>query len=117
MKIFEADGKQEMYGRSGFKTFIFDDHQLFAKPKMEPDDSGLDDIKEYSKSNFEKVADYDRKLSPYDRTDLLVLRLQIKNVFVTSLKHFKGFQFGWLKIKRIDATFLISIILFSNHPK
>ena len=48
MKIFEVDGKQEMYGRSGFKTFIFDDHQLFAKPKMEPDDSGLDDIKEYS---------------------------------------------------------------------
>ena len=86
MKIFEADGKQEMYGRSGFKTFIFDDHQLFAKPKMEPDNSGLEDITEYSKSNFEKVAKYDRKLSPYDRTDLLLIGLQIKNVFVISCR-------------------------------
>ena len=77
LKIFEADGKQEMYGRSGFKTFIFDDHQLFAKPKMEPDNSGLEDITEYSMSNFEKVAKYDRKLSPYDRTDLLLTGLQI----------------------------------------
>ena len=60
-----------MYGRSGFKTFIFDDHQLFSKPKMFVDKSGLEDIKEYSMSNFEKLADYDRKLSPYDRTGLL----------------------------------------------
>ena len=35
------------------------------------DKSGLEDIKEYSMSNFEKLADYDRKLSPYDRTGLL----------------------------------------------
>ena len=60
-----------MYGRSGFKTFIFDDHQLFAKPKGQPNNSGLEEIKEYSTSNFEKVAEYDRKLSPYDRTELL----------------------------------------------
>ena len=66
-----ADGKQEMYGRSGFKTFIFDDHQLFARPKGQPDKGGLQDIKEYSMSFFENVADYDRKLSPYDRTEVL----------------------------------------------
>ena len=70
-KNLKADGKQEMYGRSGFKTFIFDDHQLFAKPKGQPDNGGLEDIKEYSTFNFENVAEYDRKLSPYDRTELL----------------------------------------------
>ena len=67
----KADGKQEMYGRSGFKTFIFDDYQLVAKAKLITDDTGLESIREYSEQDFDKLAEYDRKISPYDRTHLL----------------------------------------------
>ena len=67
----KADGKQEMYGRSGFKTFIFDDYQLVAKAKLVKDTTGLESIREYSEQDFEKLAEYDRKISPYDRTHLL----------------------------------------------
>merc|ERR1712062_484957 len=69
--INSADGKQEMYGRSGFKTFIFDDYQLVAKAKLITDDTGLESIREYSEQDFDKLAEYDRKISPYDRTHLL----------------------------------------------
>ena len=67
----KADGKQQMYGRSGFKTFIFDDYQLVATAKPINDPTGLESIKESSENDFDKIAEYDRKLSPYDRTHLL----------------------------------------------
>ena len=67
----KADGKQEMYGRSGFKTFVFDDYQLVAKAKLLTDDNGLESIKEYTRQDFDQLAAYDRKISPYDRTHLL----------------------------------------------
>ena len=67
----KADGKQEMYGRLGFKTFIFDDYQFVAKAKLITDDTGLESIREYSEQDFNKLAEYDRKISPYDRTHLL----------------------------------------------
>ena len=67
----KADGKQQMYGRSGFKTFIFDDYQLVATAKPINDPTGLESIKQSSENDFDKIAEYDRKLSPYDRTHLL----------------------------------------------
>ena len=67
----KADGKQEMYGRSGFKTFVFDDYQLVAKAKLVTDDNGLETVREYTDKDFDRLAEYDRKISPYDRTHLL----------------------------------------------
>ena len=60
-----------MYGRSGFKTFIFDDYQLVANAKPVMDGADLESIKESSGQDFNKIAEYDRKISPYDRTHLL----------------------------------------------
>ena len=65
-----------MYGRSGFKTFIFDDYQLVAKAKVITDETGLETIKEASEQDSEIIAEYDRELSPYDRTHLLELALR-----------------------------------------
>ena len=65
-----------MYGRSGFKTFIFDDYQLVAKAKVITDETGLETIREASEQDLDEIAEYDRKLSPYDRTHLLELALR-----------------------------------------
>lgn len=65
-----------MYGRSGFKTFIFDDYQLVAKAKVITDETGLETIKEASEQDSDIIAEYDRELSPYDRTHLLELALR-----------------------------------------
>ena len=67
----KVDGKQEMYGRLGLKTFIFDDYRLVAKTKSITDDTGLESIRKYSEQDFDNLAEYDRKISPYDRTHLL----------------------------------------------
>ena len=48
-------------------------------------------------------------------------RLSTKYLEVSSSKtpiiELEGFQFRWLEIEGTVATFLISITLFSNHPK
>ena len=112
-----------MYGRSGFKTFIFDDYQLVAKAKLITDDTGSEYIREYSEQDFDKLAEYDRKISPYDRTHLLVRALkgelklyenqrltqsQIKPFFLKTSKTFisldsAGNVNGYISCRKIDC--------------
>ena len=50
---------------------------MVAKAKLITDDTGLESIREYSEQDFDKLAEYDRKISPYDRTHLLDRALKI----------------------------------------
>ena len=95
----KADGKQEMYGRSGFKTFVFDDYQLVAKAKLVTDDNGLESIKEYTHQDFDKLAAYDRKISPYDRSNLLGWALKICYENFEAITYSKPYKaiFPWNK--------------------
>ena len=60
-----------MYRRLGFKTFIYDNYPLVAKAKLISDDTGFESIREYSEQDFDKLAEYDQKISPYERIHLL----------------------------------------------
>ena len=95
----KADGKQEMYGRSGFKTFVFDDYQLVAKAKLVTDDNGLESIKEYTHQDFDQLAAYDRKISPYDRSHLLGWALKICYENFEAITYSKPYKaiFPWNK--------------------
>ena len=112
-----------MYGRSGFKTFIFDDYQLVAKAKLTTDDTGLEYIRDYFEQDFEKLAEYDRKISPYDRNHLLerafkgslilyenqrLTQSQIKPFFLKTSKTFvsldrAGNINGYISCRKIDC--------------
>ena len=75
-----------MYGRFGFKNFIYDYYQLVAKTKLITDETGLESIREYSEQDFDKLAEYDRKISPYERTDLLDRALKSSQNILLKLK-------------------------------
>lgn len=105
-----------MYGRSGFKSFMFIDYQLLGRVKpLDHTDYAITSelVSIHSFDDATTVFSYDKSISPFDRSKLL--NYYIRTAEFNFVSKINGVVNGYISCRKLDNCFALQPFYADNE--